>query len=99
METYDRVEEQLRQLLGRNPNPHSPEARADIERKLLPMIRVAMRSGRGPRPVVNWIESLREKAVSSMTETWDLQKLASVLCEWVLEKLYPRAARETVIGS
>lgn len=75
----------------------SPRGREVLESSLLPIIRVALRSGVGPEPVVRWVRSqVRERPDDPSRSA---RPLARALCEGLLARLDPLPGRETVVGA
>jgi hypothetical protein len=90
---------ELAEKVSRVAPPSSPRGRAILESTLLPIIRVALRTGDGPPPVVKWVRS----QVGSQGCSDDLysraRPQARALCERLLDRLDPLSSRETVIGA
>jgi hypothetical protein len=78
--------------------PDQPDRfRQALQANLLPMIRCALRAGIGHPSLVSWV---RCHAACEPGESPDPVKaappMARVLCERMLERLYPLSGRETV---
>lgn len=88
----------LSRRLGLDPARPSAQSRAVLESTLLPMIRVALRSGLGPTPLVQWVRS-------QLPDLWPTDParsarwLAQALSDRLLERCSPLAARETIVGT
>jgi hypothetical protein len=83
--------------LRRGDDAARPEVRARLEAALVPMVRVALRTGRGVPAVVGWVRREATGATPSEAD-WRAGPLARRMCSVVLDRLRPIAlhARETV---
>lgn len=78
--------------------------RAGLEAALLPMIRVALRTGHGQPVLVRWVRRhLAEVAPGSeggaaVDLDWAAPRMARLLCERLAEHVW-NTGRETVLGS
>jgi hypothetical protein len=86
--------------LARRVNEQAPlssaRGREVLESSLLPIIRVAIRSGVGPAPVVQWVRSQVPPRHPDPTRA--ARPLARELCDRLLARLDPVPGRETVVG-
>jgi hypothetical protein len=105
--TYHNAEVDLLARLFQWPDdlPHE-RRRADLERTVLPMVRSALRSGRGAAPLVSWVRRNKPAAPAgdgqALPIDWAARALCRQLCTLLLEdsgrRSVPAGARETVAG-
>jgi hypothetical protein len=94
------------QFLARRMCGDKLTSREEMEAVFVPMIRVAMRTGRGQRVLVEWV-ARNLSAVSSSSDDkvdpeWAAPRMARLLCSQMLQKVQAERAwvgpRETVVG-
>lgn len=98
MSLYDNSLLELARQVSRDAPPSSPQGRQRIESALLPIIRVALRTGRGPMPVVNWVRDEVGPNRWPLDPTAAASPLARQLCDRLLDRLDPLPSRDTVAG-
>jgi hypothetical protein len=98
MNPHDNPLLELARQVSRHAPPSSPRGREILESTLLPIIRVALRTGHGPAAVVCWVRSQVGPNHSSSDPTAVARPLARELCDRLLDRLDPLPGRETVVG-
>jgi hypothetical protein len=103
--TDDAVRMLARQVYGEGARRFDREA---LEADLVPMIRVALRSGRGQPLLVRWVKqnlpglSLASHLGDKIDPEWAAPRMARLLCAQMLEHVRAECARmggrETLVG-
>jgi hypothetical protein len=99
MNTYETDLLDLAREVGRHAPPSSPRGREVLESTLVPIIRVALRTGRGPAPLVRWVRSQVGPHDWRSDPTAAARPLARALCDRLLDRLDPLPCRETLVGA
>jgi hypothetical protein len=84
--------------IAREVPPHSSTGRTRLEAILLPIVRVAMRTGHGPAPLVLWVRQQIQSGVCGGNFDRVAQHLAQVISDRILDRFSPAGGHETVIG-
>jgi hypothetical protein len=96
------------QFLARRMCGDKLASREEMEAVFVPMIRVAMRTGRGQWVLVEWVArnlpalSSSFSSVDKIDPEWAAPRMARLLCSQMLQKVQAERAwvgpRETVVG-
>ena len=94
------VPQELRRLaekLGKSYPDNPGRMREVLEAGLVPIIRVAIRTGSGLPGVVSWVRHQLPEPNADPARV--APRMARQLSDWLLEQMSPAASAETVIGA